>query len=241
MLKTATHILVVEDEPTIAQVLGEYLEQSGYRVSVLDNGLAVLPFVREHRPDLLVLDLMLPGCDGLTVFKSLRKEFETPVIMATAKVHEQDRLAGLEIGADDYVCKPYSPREVVARVANVLRRSGHENQPSGSPIELDVEGMVVSIYGTPLDLTPSEFRLLAQLTSRTGRVFERIQLLDCLHEDNWDVTDRAVDSHVKNLRRKLQRSLEMARRAGKPVPLDANDKPISPIRSVYGVGYRFEW
>lgn len=243
-MSNAMHILVVEDEHTIATVLGEYLEQAGYRVSLLHNGMDVMLFVKQHVPDLVVLDLMLPGCDGLSLYQTLRQTFTMPVIMATARVSEDERLTGLEMGADDYICKPYSPREVVVRVRNVLRRIHQGGVGAGmqpEPLTLDQDSLRAQLYGMAVELTPSEFRLLAQLHARAGQVFDRARLLDCLRDDNWDVTDRAVDSHIKNLRRKLQRSLEQAQAQGHPVAVNEHGRLQSPIRSVYGVGYRFEW
>lgn len=220
-------ILIVEDEPKLAQVVGEYLTQIGLRSHWLDHGLKVIPWVREHSPDLIILDLMLPGRDGIDIFRELRTFADTPVIMATARVDEIDRLLGLELGADDYVCKPYSPRELVARVKNLLRRMARplQEQASASGIEVNADRMEASLNGRKLDLTPVEFRLLDHLFANPARVYSRAQLLDRLYDDRRIVTDRAVDSHIKNLRRKLQ-----------------NIMPEREfIKSIYGVGYKLEF
>jgi len=221
-------ILVVEDEPKLAALLADYLRAAGFESRLIDDGLAALPAVREHAPDLLLLDLMLPGLDGMSICRELRGFSQIPVIMMTARVDEVDRLLGLEIGADDYICKPYSPREVVARVKAQLRRSGWAGSSAPeaqTSLVLDAEALRASVQGQWLDLTPAEFRLLKILAAQAGRVFSRDQLLDQLHDDGRAVTDRAVDSHVRNLRRKLE----------------AAPGGIDPIRSVYGVGYAFEW
>jgi two-component system response regulator BaeR len=185
---------------------------------------------REHAPCVVLLDVMLPGQDGMAVCRELRTFTQVPVIMLTARVAEVDRLLGLELGADDYLCKPYSPREVVARVKAQLRRSAWAAAPvpptpSTEGLSLDGEALRATVNGTPLDLTPAEFRLLQVLAEQPGRVFSRDQLLDRLHDDGRAVTDRVVDSHIRNLRRKF----------------DAAPGGVNPIRSVYGVGYAFEW
>lgn len=219
-------ILVVEDEPKLAAVLQDYLWQAGFATDHLDDGRAVEPWVRQHAPDLILLDLMLPGRDGLDVCRELRRFSEVPIIMLTARVEEIDRLLGLELGADDYLCKPYSPREVVARVRALFRRiervRAEYRRPAGFAVDRDT--LTIRYDGIPLDLTPVEFRLLAALLERPGRVLSREQLLNRLHEDHRVVTDRSVDSHVKNLRKKL----------AEVIP----DREV--IGSVYGVGYRIE-
>lgn len=221
-------ILVVEDEPKLAEVLRTYLHAAGYEVECVFDGLGVMPSVRQAAPDLVLLDLMLPGRDGLDVCRDIRAFAPIPVIMVTARTEEIDRLIGLELGADDYICKPYSPREVVARVKAVLRRSQLQPEPLDAcqAEGLDVEPSTyrARLDGTVLDLTPVEFRLLALLASQPGRIFSRDQVLDGLYDDHRIVTDRAVDSHVKNLRRKLAQV-----RPGRDL-----------IRSVYGVGYRLD-
>lgn len=219
-------ILIVEDEPKLAEVLQEYLQQSGFKVAWLANGLEVVTWVREQQPDLIILDLMLPGKDGLQIFREVRQFTDTPIIMATAKVDEIDRLVGLELGADDYVCKPYSPRELVVRVKNILRRAAMPTRELlvENGIEIDAERMEARVNGQALVLTPVEFRLLQQFVNNPGKVYSRNHLLDHLYNDHRIVTDRAVDSHIKNLRRKLEAAIP--------------EKEV--IRSVYGVGYKFD-
>jgi two-component system response regulator BaeR len=216
------HILVVEDEPKIAALLRDYLVNAGYDVSVLDNGASAANWTREHAPDAVLLDIMLPGQSGLDVCKSIRGFSSVPILMVTARVEEIDRLLGLELGADDYICKPFSPREVVARVKAVLRRVSAVAQAAPSPIELDEARFEVRVRGQHLTVTPVEFRLLRKLLAQPGRVFSRQQLMDAAYRDHRVVSDRTVDSHVKNLRRKLA------------------DAGFDPISSVYGVGYRLE-
>jgi two-component system response regulator BaeR len=226
-------ILLVEDEPDLAQVLVDYLLRDGFDASVEGNGAEALARIRRSPPDLLLLDLMLPDLDGLSILREVRKFSELPVIMVTARVEEIDRLIGLELGADDYICKPYSPREVVARVKTVLRRLPRQMQAAPNVtqntapselIEIDAETWQVKIKGQRTELTPKEFRLLQTLAAKPGRVFSRGQLLDLIYEDNLDVSERAVDSHMKNLRKKLSKALP--------------EREI--IRSIYGVGFIFE-
>jgi two-component system response regulator BaeR len=221
-------ILIVEDEPKLAAVLSDYLRAASYETEIVGDGLAVIPAVQRLKPDLVLLDLMLPGRDGLEVCRELRVTSDVPIIMVTARVEEIDRLLGLEMGADDYLCKPFSPREVVARVRAILRRA---RGPANGGAQADVNGLVVDesqyqarLDGQTLDLTPVEFRLLSALASPAGQIFSRDRLLDHLYDDHRVVTDRTVDSHVKNLRRKLE--------AVRP------DQDL--IRSIYGVGYRLE-
>jgi two-component system response regulator BaeR len=223
----SAHILIVEDEPRMAALLADYLKASGYTSQWLADGRDVVPAVKARRPDLVLLDLMLPGQDGMSVCRELRHFSDVPVIMLTARVEEADRLMGLEIGADDYICKtPFSPREVVARVKALLRRSGLAGQSARemSPLQIDAQAYKAAWQGAPLDLTPIEFRLLKALADARGRVLSRDKLLDHVHADQRAVTDRAVDSHVKNLRRKL----------------DAASGGQELIRSIYGVGYRLD-
>ncbi|HZP64972.1 MAG TPA: response regulator [Rudaea sp.] len=222
-MSDATHILVVEDEPKIAALLGDYLAATGYRVSTLARGEGAVAWVREHAPDAVLLDLMLPGEDGLSICRGVRAFSTVPILMITARVEEIDRLLGLELGADDYICKPFSPREVVARVKAVLRRSQRAASAVPPPIELDEARFEARVHGAALALTPVEFRLLGKLVAQPGRVFSRQQLMDSLYRDHRIVSERTVDSHVKNLRRKL-----------------AAMGP-DPIESVYGVGYRLDW
>jgi two-component system response regulator BaeR len=214
-------ILVVEDEPKLAALLRDYLQAAGHRVTCLDDGLAVVPAVRAAEPQLILLDIMLPGRDGLDICRELRSFSEVPIMLITARVEEVDRLLGLDLGADDYICKPFSPREVMARVRAILRR--RPPQASGG-LQLDAATYRASYAGVELDLTPVEFRLLHCLASTPGRVYSRDQLMDRLYDDHRVVTDRTVDSHVKNLRRKLEQ--------------------VAPgqelIHSIYGVGYKLE-
>ncbi|PXW97401.1 two-component system response regulator BaeR [Sphaerotilus hippei] len=226
-------ILIVEDEPKLAALLADYLRAAGHASVTVDDGLAVGPAVRRHDPALVLLDLMLPGQDGMAVCRELRGFSRVPIIMLTARVDEVDRLLGLELGADDYLCKPYSPREVVARVKAQLRRLSWAPPAAAGPgtaadpggLTIDDSTLRASLARQPLDLTPAEFRLLKALAAQPGRVFARDQLLDQLHDDGRAVTDRAVDSHIRNLRRKLE----------------AATGGSDPIRSVYGVGYAWEW
>ena len=216
-------ILIVEDEPKLAALMADYLRASGFAAWCIANGLEVVPWVREHSPDLILLDLMLPGRDGLEICRELRGFSDVPVVMVTAKVEEIDRLVGLEFGADDYVCKPFSVRELVARVKAILRR-GRGAAHAVRGLVIDEPSHRAELDGRSLDLTPVEFRLLGTLASAPGRVFSRDKLLERLYEDHRVVTDRTVDAHVKNLRRKLEEV-----RPGH-----------DPVRSIYGVGYKLE-
>ena len=218
----AGRILLVEDEPKLAAVLREYLQAADYDVRHIDNGLNALPAFHGERFDLVLLDLMLPGRDGLEICRELRAISQVPIIMVTARVDEIDRLLGLELGADDYICKPYSPREVVARVKAVLRRLG--TTVHGLGLVLDPQTYQATYNGHPLDLTAVEFRLLNALAAHPGTVLSRDQLMNHLYDDHRVVTDRTVDSHVRNLRRKLEQAA-----AGQEL-----------IRSIYGVGYCLE-
>ena len=225
------HILIVEDEPDLAQILVDYLKRDGFIATTIADGQEAMRELQHSPPDLLVLDLMLPGMDGISILRELRKNSNLPVIMATARVDEIDRLIGLELGADDYICKPYSPREVVARVKSVLRRSQPLATRTTAPgaessvLEIDADAHQASVAGKYLDLTPKEFKLLLALSTRPGRIFSRGQLLDTLYEDNLDVSERAIDSHLKNLRKKLAQALP-----GEEL-----------IRSIYGIGFVFEY
>lgn len=222
------HILIVEDEPKLAQLLVDYLQADGYACTVVRDGQGAIPAVRAHAPVLVVLDLMLPGRDGLSICRELRSFSTVPVIMVTARISEVDRLLGLDSGADDYICKPYSPREVVARVRALLRRAhwSETATPADDPaLIIDDVALRATLRGQVLDLTPAEFKLLRMLAARPGRVYSRAAVLDQLHTDGRSVTDRAVDSHVRNLRRKLTAATD----------------GIDPIRSVYGAGYALEW
>ena len=217
-------ILIVEDEPKLAALMRDYLSMAGYAVHCLENGLEVIPWVRSHTPRLILLDLMLPGRDGLDICKELRGFSAVPVIMITARVEEVDRLLGLDIGADDYICKPFSPREVVARVKAILRRSPQLEVVAQARIHIDEEHYRASFAGVALDLTPVELRLLSTFAGAPGRVFSRDQLLDKLYSDHRVVTDRTVDSHIRNVRRKLAQACPGQ----------------DPIQSLYGVGYKLE-
>lgn len=219
-------IMIVEDEPKLAALLSDYLHASGYQTSTISNGLDVIPAIKTAAPDLVLLDLMLPGRDGIDICRELRGFSHVPVIMVTAKVEEIDRLLGLEIGADDYICKPFSPREVVARVQALLRRvsfGGDKPVPAASLV-MNEATHEATFKGQALDLTPVEFRLLKALYDNQGRVFSREQLMSKAYSDYRIVTDRTVDTHIKNLRRKL----------------DQVSPDYELIRSIYGLGYKFE-
>ena len=220
-------ILVVDDEPKIVRQARDYLEKGGFRVVVAADGATALAVARHERPDLIVLDLNLPRTDGLDVCRTLRRESDVPIIMLTARVDETDRLIGLELGADDYITKPFSPRELVARIRAVLRRvQGGIRQPGlirTSDLEIDLWGHRVTRSGEAILLTRTEFNLLVVLAQHPGQTFSRAQLLDRLHGVAYDGYDRSVDAHVKNLRRKLE-----------PDPSEPRY-----VLTVYGVGYKF--
>ena len=219
-------ILIVEDDHKIAALLTDYLADAGYRTEHIDDGAHAVAYLRAHPVDLILLDLMLPGMDGLEVCKTVRSFNQVPIIMLTARIDEIDRLLGLEIGADDYVCKPFSPREVVARVkAQIRRANGQMLSAKASSIVVDRSQMRVQIRDAPLPLTPVEFRLLAEMIEHPERVYSRQQLLDFAHEDQRDINDRTIDSHIKNIRRKIDQLLPNT----------------DCLQSVYGVGYRFEF
>jgi two-component system alkaline phosphatase synthesis response regulator PhoP len=220
-------VLVVDDEPKIVKQARDYLEKGGFRVVTAADGKMALALARHERPDLVVLDLNLPEMDGLDVCRALRRESDVPIIMLTARVQETDRLIGLELGADDYITKPFSPRELVARVRAVLRRvRGGVHQPGlirVGDLEIDLQGHRVTRAGEPIRLTRTEFNLLATLAQHPGQTFTRAQLLDRLHGVAYEGFDRSVDAHIKNLRRKLETD------------------PAEPryVLTVYGIGYRF--
>lgn len=240
-MPTAPHrVLIAEDDPKIARVLLRYLGDAGYDCLHLDNGAEVAAQVRQRPPALLVLDLMLPGLDGLSVCRQVRQHSSLPILMLTARIDEVDRLLGFECGADDYVCKPFSPREVLARVQVLIRRTlvapsllqpatdpatpPASSLPAANTLVLDEAGQRARLGGVWLPLTPSEYRLLALLSRRPGRAFSRGQLVEQLYGVDTDVSTRTVDGHVKNLRRKLCEA----------------GAPPEAIASIYGVGYRFD-
>ena len=219
-------ILVVDDEPKIARLARDYLEHAGYAVLTAGDGTSAVQSVRTRHPDLVVLDLGLPGLDGLGVLRAIRTSGSTPVVVLTARDTELDKLLGLELGADDYVTKPFSPRELVARVRPVLRRSERAPEVGDrivvGDLALDVPRMRATVGERPVDLTPTEFSLLATMARDPGRVFTRSQLLDAAHGEAFEAYERAIDAHVKNIRRKLE------------------PEPARPryLLTVYGVGYR---
>lgn len=217
-------IAIVEDELKIAELLQAYLQKEHYETVLLHNGTEALEWLQNNTPELILLDLMLPEIDGLTICRELRKTSQVPIIMVTARVEEIDRLLGLEIGADDYICKPFSPREVVARVKTVLRRTQQRATPQPLPFQLDPTTATLSINGARESLTAVELNLLQVLSEKPGHIFSRDQLIDRIYTDHRVVSDRTVDSHIKKLRQKLHR--------------------LSPdaemIISVYGMGYKFE-
>jgi two-component system, OmpR family, alkaline phosphatase synthesis response regulator PhoP len=222
----AKKILIIDDEPKIVEICCDYLKAAGFEVSSAEDGLQGLTVVRQERPDLIVLDLMLPGMDGLEFCRQLRQESNVPVIMLTARVDEKDKLAGLELGADDYITKPFSPRELVARVRTVLRRAGGGASPDiirAGELTLDRARYRVILPDREEDLTPTEFEILFTMISQPGRIFSRSQLLNAVHGIAFESYERAIDSHIRNLRRKLETSENEPRY----------------IITVYGVGYKF--
>ena len=220
-------ILVVDDEKKIVRLVRAYLEQAGFSVVAAYDGQEALTAFRHEKPSLVVLDLMLPGINGLDVCRILRKESNVPIIMLTARVEEADRLVGLELGADDYVVKPFSPRELVARVRAVLRRAGGgaptAETLSAGDIIMDLASHTVRVRRQPVDLTPTEFDLLAALVRHPGRVFTRLQLLEQVQGYAYEGYERTIDTHVKNLRRKIE-----------PDP-----RTLRYVLTVHGVGYKF--
>ncbi len=237
MLNTPTEILIVEDEADLASLIADYAHASGYQSTIISDGQAALAQVRQKRHDLIVLDLMLPGLDGISLCRAIRVFSQVPIIMVTAKVEEIDRLLGLEIGADDYLCKPFSPRELMARIKVILRRVSNtvpnnrfsdqainrENEQSGL-IHIDHAAYQIYLDQQLLELTRSEFLLLEHFIKHPGQVFSRTQLLNFVAQDSLDVTDRAIDSHIKNIRKKIAQ-----------IRVDDN-----PIHAIYGLGYRFD-
>lgn len=223
---STAHVLVVEDDPRIAQLLLDYLRSEALQASTVADGALAVAEIRKHRPALVILDVMLPGMDGVSVCRAVRQFSDVPIMMVTARVDEIDRLLGLQTGADDYVCKPFSPREVMARVHALLRRAQGRMMSAPVPPVWRIDENAMRIYwrGQALPLTPVEFRMLSLLMARPGRVYSREQLLAHAHGDLRDVSDRTIDTHVKNLRKKIQQ-------------LDAQ---ADVLTSVYGVGYRFD-
>src|SRR5262245_52672656 len=221
-------ILIVEDDMEIARTLRDFLDVAGFETSVVGDGSSALAAVRGDKPDLVVLDLGLPGIDGLDVARELRRTTTIPIVMLTARGEETDRIVGLELGADDYLVKPFSPKELVARVRAVLRRSStaellRERPIHAADVDIDPQRMRVTVGDRPVDLTPTEFQLLATLAREPGRVFTRGQLLDAIHGVAIESYERAIDAHVKNVRKKLEPE------PGKP----------RYVLTVHGVGYRF--
>lgn len=223
----AQTILIIEDERRIAAAVSDYLKAEGFAVVTAEDGVSGLERARALRPDLVVLDLMLPLMSGLEVLRELRRESSLPVIVLTARSEETDRVLGLELGADDYLTKPFSLRELTARVRAVLRRAGGQGEPeaviSAGGVTLDLERHEASVNGMTIDLTPTEFRLLARLIERPGRVHSRLQLLEAVYGDVYEGYERSIDTHISNLRRKIER---------------AGLTP-APIETVFGIGYRY--
>jgi DNA-binding response OmpR family regulator len=223
-------ILIADDNPKIVEVLDAYLRAEGFEVVTASDGDAAAAAVADHVPDLAVLDVMMPGIDGLELTKRFQREHGLPVILVTARTDEIDRLIGLEVGADDYISKPFSPREVVARVKAVLRRVDRDSSPghgevlTAEGLTVDLGGRSVSVDGTPADLTRTEFDILATLAAHPGRVYTRMQLMEAAQGDAYEGYERTIDAHVKNLRRKI------------------GDDPRRPryVQTVFGVGYKLE-
>ncbi|HEY9077210.1 MAG TPA: response regulator transcription factor [Anaerolineaceae bacterium] len=222
-----TNILIIEDENELAKILKSYLEKAGMTVLIANRGDTGLSLWQQVKPDIVLLDLNLPGMDGMDVAREIRKKSDTPIIMLTARIDETDRIIGLELGADDYVIKPYSPREVVARVRAVLRRTQTNTSTSKiirvEDLEIDLDGHTVQRKNQLIDLTPTEFTILSLLASHPGRVFSRLQLLEASQGTAYEGYERTVDAHIKNLRAKLETSGDTTHY----------------IETVHGVGYRF--
>ena len=229
MASEANTVLIIEDDPRAVELVRLYLAHDGHRVLSAATGPEGLRQAREEQPDLIILDLMLPGLDGLEICRALRAESDVPIVMVTARVEEEDRLAGLELGADDYVTKPFSPRELAARVKAVLRRSRRDNSDSGGedltygPIRASRRERTVYAGDTAVSLTPTEFRILALLLREPGRTFTREQIIDRVFGYDFEGFDRTVDAHISSLRRKLEAPLDKSRY----------------IHTIYGVGYKF--
>jgi two-component system response regulator BaeR len=217
-------VLVVEDDRKISDLLQNYLRAGGFAVEAAYDGRDALRMIQDHAPDAVILDWMLPGLDGFAVCQAVRAFSEVPILMLTARIDEVDRLLGLDNGADDYVCKPFAPREVIARVRALLRRAEGRVKSSSRPWVIDEASFRISWRGQWLELTRIEFMMFRLLLSRPGRVYSRVQLLASVHDNQRDIGDRAIDTHIKNLRKKVQ----------------AADPGTDCIASVYGVGYRFD-
>jgi len=223
---SSKHILIVDDEEKIAALVSDYLKNDGYETFILHRGDQVIPSIRKNPPDLVVLDIMMPGMDGISVCRETRKFSDVPIIMLTAKTDEIDKLIGLEIGADDYVCKPFSPRELVARIKAVLRRTSRKTEEkiiAEGCVRLEMETRRVLVNGSEIKLTPSEFGLLSTMMSQPERVFSRNDLLRQVQGYEYEGYDRTIDTHIKNLRKKIGEKFDGE----------------NPISGVYGVGYRF--
>ncbi len=219
-------ILIIEDEQKLAQLLADYLAQAGFNCTCIHNGLDAIATIRQQQPTMVLLDLMLPGRDGLDICREIRTFSCVPIIMITARVEEIDRILGLEFGADDYICKPFSPREVVARVKTVLRRSGNlTTQLTSTGLKLDSSRFLATLENKDLDLTAIEFKLLQFLAEHAGQIFSRQSLMDQIYMDERVVSDRTIDSHIKKLRKKIT----------------ACCPHLQLIHSVYGVGYKFDY
>jgi len=217
-------VLIVEDDKKITELLSDYLKQEGFQFSVLTRGDMVIHEVRRNPPDLIILDIMLPGKDGMTICRELRTFSKVPILILTAKVEEVDRILGLEFGADDYMCKPFSPREVVTRVKAILRRTYSEPIKSGliaGPITINLDEHNVTVWGKTLRPTPNEFELLKLMVSQPNKVFTRIDFVSSLQGYDFDGSERIIDSHIKNLRKKMDEILP------------GNNL----IQTVYGIGY----
>ena len=217
-------IFIIEDEQAIAEVIKDYLQQDNYETEIINDGLSVIEKVKANKPELILLDIMLPGKDGISLCKEIRAFTNTPIIMLTARVEEVDRLLGLEFGADDYICKPFSPREVVARVKAVLRRFNKEPIIDNFNIELLDESYKLLIDHNEIELTAVEFKLFEYLLASPGRIFPRQQLMNQIYSDHRIVSDRTSDSHIKKIRKKITEILP----------------DVELIHSVYGAGYKYE-
>jgi two-component system alkaline phosphatase synthesis response regulator PhoP len=228
MVEMAKKILVVDDEPQIVKVLKAYLEKAGFQVVTASNGKVVLSIFQQEKPDFLILDLNLPGMDGLDICKAIRRDSNIPILMLTARVEETDRLIGLELGADDYVIKPFSPREVVARVKTIFRRTTAETEKPDliqvGSLVINLEEHTANLGGKSIDLTPTEFEILVTLARQPKRVFSRLQIMEQAQGDSFEGYERTIDAHIKNIRLKME-----------PNP----KKPIY-IQTVFGMGYKLE-